>query len=186
MNIIILILSSLLLISCETMNNKEVMDTKSSTKVENQSISSETESSENTELEGEEYLSSIDNPDVQIKDDILAEKLIEVGDRVFFEYDKTSFKKEGLETLKRQAEFLILNKDIIITIEGHCDERGTREYNLALGERRAFAVKNFLVSLGVAKDRISVISYGKEKPPVVGNNENSWKQSRTAITIINR
>ena len=119
------------------------------------------------------------------KRNALSQKLFQVGDRVFFEYDESKFKDEGVETLKRQAKFLISNKDITITIEGHCDERGTREYNLALGERRAYSAKNFLVSLGVEADRISVISYGKEKPQVNGKDEQSWAQSRTAITVIN-
>ena len=91
---------------------------------------------------------------------ILNEKLIEVGDRVFFDYDQSSFKKEGIETLKRQARFLIANQNITVTVEGHCDARGTREYNLALGERRAYSVKSFLTSLGVEDNRISIISFG--------------------------
>ena len=134
---------------------------------------------------------SID-PEINIVDDIsteknkiFTEKLIEVGDRVFFDYDESKFKKEGVETLKRQASFLLDNSELTITIEGHCDARGTREYNLALGERRAYSVKLFLSSLGVAEDRISVISFGKEKLQSSGDNETSWAQSRTAITIIN-
>lgn len=116
---------------------------------------------------------------------VFNKKLMEVGDRVFFGYDQSLFKTEGVETLKRQARFLIDNSDITITVEGHCDSRGTREYNLALGERRAYAVKSFLTSLGVAEDRISVISYGKEKLQSFENNEKAWAQSRTAITVIN-
>ena len=119
------------------------------------------------------------------KNKIFTEKLIEVGDRVFFDYDESKFKKEGVETLKRQASFLLDNSELTITIEGHCDARGTREYNLALGERRAYSVKSFLSSLGVAEDRISIISFGKEKLQSSGDNETSWAQSRTAITIIN-
>ena len=87
--------------------------------------------------------------------------------------------------MKRQAKFLIKNKNLTVTIEGHCDARGTREYNLALGERRAYSVKSFLTSLGVAENRISVISFGKEKLISLENNEEAWAQSRTAITIIN-
>ncbi len=121
----------------------------------------------------------------ELKSTIYTKKLIEVGDRVFFDYDKTRFKKEGIETLKRQARFLLDNRAITVTIEGHCDARGTREYNLALGERRAYSVKSFLSSLGVEEDRISVISYGKEKMQATGDNERAWAQSRTAITIIN-
>ena len=113
-----------------------------------------------------------DNKNISIVDDlsetakinrVLNEKLVEVGDRVFFDYDQSSFKKEGIETLKRQAKFLIANQNITVTIEGHCDARGTREYNLALGERRAYSVKSFLTSLGVEDSRISIISFGKEK-----------------------
>jgi peptidoglycan-associated lipoprotein len=135
-----------------------------------------------------------DNKNISIEDDlsetskvnkILNEKLVEVGDRVFFDYDQSSFKKEGIETLKRQARFLIANQNITVTIEGHCDARGTREYNLALGERRAYSVKSFLTSLGVEDSRISIISFGKEKLQSLENNEKAWAQSRTAITTIN-
>ena len=113
------------------------------------------------------------------------EFVAEVGDRVFFDYDQSSFKKEGIETLKRQARFLIANQNITVTIEGHCDARGTREYNLALGERRAYSVKSFLTSLGVEDSRISIISFGKEKLQSLENNEKAWAQSRTAITTLN-
>ena len=143
----------------------------------------------------EEKSNKIENDDNVIIEDDLSEdmlankvfvkKLMEVGDRVFFDYDKSIFKKEGVETLKRQARFLVKNTDITVTVEGHCDSRGTREYNLALGERRAYAVKSFLNSLGVSEDRITVISYGKEKLQSSGNDEVSWAQSRTAITVIN-
>ena len=135
-----------------------------------------------------------DNNNISIEDDlsetakinkILNEKLLEVGDRVFFDYDRSNFKKEGIETLKRQARFLIANQNITVTIEGHCDARGTREYNLALGERRAYSVKSFLTSLGVEDSRISIISYGKEKLQSLENNERAWAQSRTAITTLN-
>ena len=138
--------------------------------------------------------SNEDNENISIEDDlsetakvnkILNEKLVEVGDRVFFDYDQSSFKKEGIETLKRQARFLIANQNITITIEGHCDARGTREYNLALGERRAYSVKSFLTSLGVEDSRISIISFGKEKLQSLENNEKAWAQSRTAITTLN-
>ena len=114
-----------------------------------------------------------------------SQKLFQVGDRVFFDYDESKFKDEGVETLKRQAAFLLKNPDLTVTVEGHCDQRGTREYNLALGERRAYSVKSFLVTLGVKDDRISVISYGKEKPQTEGDNEQAWARSRTAITVIN-
>ena len=147
-----------------------------------------------TSIEGEGEDGQKDNQNISIEDNlsetakktkILNEKLVEVGDRVFFDYDQSSFRKEGIETLKRQARFLIANQNITVTIEGHCDARGTREYNLALGERRAYSVKSFLTSLGVEDSRISIISFGKEKLQSLENNEKAWAQSRTAITIIN-
>ena len=119
------------------------------------------------------------------KSKVLTKELLEVGDRVYFDYDQSKFKREGVETLKRQARFLLANPNITITVEGHCDQRGTREYNLALGQRRAFSVKNFLVSLGIESDRITVISYGKEKLQSTYENKDSWALNRTAITIIN-
>ena len=143
----------------------------------------------------DEEKSSADSDEILITDDesnsikeeksILVKKLLEVGDRVFFDYDQSKFKKEGVETLKRQARFLLANPNTTITVEGHCDQRGTREYNLALGQRRAFSVKTFLVSLGIEADRITVISFGKEKLQNNSEDEASWASNRTAITIIN-
>jgi len=115
----------------------------------------------------------------------LASELIDVGDRIFFGYDESTISDNSAETLQQQYQFLIRNPELSITITGHCDERGTREYNLALGERRASAAKNYLISLGISSNRISVISFGKEKPSVAGHDEDAWKKNRTAITFIN-
>ena len=142
--------------------------------------------SSSTEIEVEENVAQkIEIDEVESVNQQLTNQLIEVGDRVFFEYDQTVISEEGRDTLLKQAQFLNNNIDISITITGHCDERGTREYNLALGERRASSVKNYLVSLGIDANRISIISYGKEKPSVAGHNDWAWSQNRTAITIIN-
>jgi peptidoglycan-associated lipoprotein len=108
-----------------------------------------------------------------------------VGDRVFFDYDKSDIKAEGRQVLQRQADWLKKNANVTVTVEGHADERGTREYNLALGERRATAVKKMLVALGVPANRVSTISYGKERPAVVGSNEAAWAQNRRGVTVIN-
>jgi len=108
-----------------------------------------------------------------------------VGDRVFFDFDKSDIKAEGRQILQRQAEWLKRYPNVTVTVEGHCDERGTREYNLALGERRAAAAKKMLVALGVPAARVSTISYGKERPAVVGSNEAAWAQNRRAVTVIN-
>ena len=107
------------------------------------------------------------------------------GDRVFFAYDQSTISSEGQQILQRQAEWLKRYSQVTITIEGHCDERGTREYNLALGERRAQAVKNVLVALGIPAARIQTISYGKERPIVVGSDEAGYAQNRVGITTVN-
>jgi peptidoglycan-associated lipoprotein len=107
------------------------------------------------------------------------------GDRVFFEFDRSDITSEAQQILQRQASWLQHYPNVSVTIEGHCDERGTREYNLALGERRAAAVKNVLVAAGIPASRISTISYGKERPIVPGSNEEAWAQNRVAITTVN-
>jgi peptidoglycan-associated lipoprotein len=108
-----------------------------------------------------------------------------VGDRVFFDYDKSVIKPEGRTALQRQADWLKKYGNFTVTIEGHCDERGTREYNLALGERRATAVRNALVALGIPANRVKTISYGKERPAVLGSNEAAWAQNRRGVTVLN-
>lgn len=107
-----------------------------------------------------------------------------VGDRVFFEYDSAALSSESQNTLERQAAWLKQYSTINVTVEGHCDERGTREYNLALGERRAASAKKYLVGLGIAASRISTISYGKERPAVIGSDESAWGQNRRAVTVV--
>jgi len=107
------------------------------------------------------------------------------GDRVFFAFDRSDITPESQQILSRQADWLRRYPNVTVTIEGHCDERGTREYNLALGERRAQAAKNVLVASGIPASRISTISYGNERPIVVGSNEEAWAQNRVAITIVN-
>lgn len=107
-----------------------------------------------------------------------------IGDRVLFAYDSSVVDSEGQSVLSAQAQWLKANGGVNILIEGHADERGTREYNLALGERRAEAVKNYLVSLGVSSGRVSTTSFGKERPVVVGNDDASYSQNRRAVTVI--
>jgi peptidoglycan-associated lipoprotein len=107
------------------------------------------------------------------------------GDRVFFAFDRSDITPEAQQILARQADWLRRYPNVTVTIEGHCDERGTREYNLALGERRAQAVKNVLVASGIAAGRISTISYGKERPAVVGSSEEAYAQNRRAVTTVN-
>ena len=109
----------------------------------------------------------------------------EVGDRVFFDFDKSDLKPEARRTVERWAGFLKQYPNLTVTVEGHADERGTREYNLALGERRANSAKNFLVSLGIDARRVATISYGKERPAVVGSNEAAWSQNRRSVMVVN-
>ena len=111
--------------------------------------------------------------------------LIKVGDRVHFDYDSAELDDDSRATLDRQVEFLNQNPSIMITLEGHCDERGTREYNLALGEKRASSVKDYLIASGVNSARISTVSYGKERPQVLGSNSAAWKMNRRSVTTIN-
>ena len=107
-----------------------------------------------------------------------------VGDRVFFALDSSTLNGEGQATLDRQANWLKQYSNVNVVIEGHADERGTREYNIALGERRATAAKNYLVNSGVSAARVSTISYGKERPAVMGSDESAWGQNRRAVTVI--
>ena len=111
--------------------------------------------------------------------------IVNVGDRVFFGYDSSELDSDAQELLQDQVAWLKQYSDVSVIIEGHCDERGTREYNLALGEKRAQAVKNYLISLGISSDRVSTISYGKERPAVVGSNDGAWAQNRRSVTIVN-
>ena len=109
--------------------------------------------------------------------------VVNVGDRVFFGFDKSDLTAEARATLDRQAAWLKKYANVRVTVEGHCDERGTREYNLALGERRATAAKNYLVAAGIPADRVKTVSYGKERPAVLGSNETAWAQNRRAVTV---
>ena len=112
------------------------------------------------------------------------EKEVEVQDRVFFVYDSSEVNGEAKKILDVQVAWLKSDSSIKITIEGHCDERGTRAYNLALGERRAEAARSYLVSLGVPQNRLTTVSYGKERPAVLGSDESSWAQNRRSVTVI--
>lgn len=114
----------------------------------------------------------------------IAEFEREIGDRVFFAYDKADLAADAKSTLTRQAVWLAEHKNFNITVEGHCDERGTREYNIALGEKRAEAVRRFLVSKGIDNARIETVSYGKERPAVIGNSEDAWSKNRRGVTAV--
>jgi len=109
-----------------------------------------------------------------------------MSDRVLFDTDRFNIDPRDQAILQSQAQWLAQNPNAQITIEGHADERGTREYNLALGERRANAAKNYLASLGVSPARMTTVSYGKERPEALGSDESAWAQNRRAVSVVVR
>lgn len=108
------------------------------------------------------------------------------NDRVLFDLDSYALDDMDRDTLNKQAAWLARYPNVNVMIEGHCDERGTREYNLALGERRANSAKNYISSLGVSPGRMTVVSYGKERPEALGSDEQAWAQNRRAVTMVIR
>jgi peptidoglycan-associated lipoprotein len=111
--------------------------------------------------------------------------VVNVGDRVFFESDSTELTPQSIATLEKQAQWLQHYNQYTFTIEGHADERGTREYNIALGARRAQTVRDYLASRGIQAQRMRTISYGKERPVAVCNDISCWSQNRRAVTVLN-
>jgi peptidoglycan-associated lipoprotein len=111
--------------------------------------------------------------------------VVNVGDRVFFESDSTELTPQSIGTLEKQAQWLQMYSQYSFTVEGHADERGTREYNIALGARRAQTVRDYLISRGVQAQRMRTISYGKERPVAVCNDISCWSQNRRAVTVLN-
>ena len=107
-----------------------------------------------------------------------------IGDRVFFGLDSVALSADARSTLEKQAQWLRRNKNVTVSVAGHADERGTREYNLALGERRATAVRDYLVALGVNQNRIKTISYGKERPIDARSIEDAWSKNRRSVTTV--
>jgi peptidoglycan-associated lipoprotein len=113
------------------------------------------------------------------------ELTVEVGDRVFFDFDKYDVRADQRGTVEALAAWLDTNPSVTLTIEGHADERGTREYNLALGDRRANAVRDYLVALGTNPARLTTVSYGEERPAVLGSNDSAWAQNRRGVFVVN-
>ena len=111
--------------------------------------------------------------------------IVNVGDRIFFGTDRYDLDAESRQVLDEQAAWLQQYPNVNLVVEGHADERGTREYNLALGERRANSVKNYLVALGVSPTRLTTVTFGKERPAVPGANESAWAQNRRSVSKVN-
>jgi peptidoglycan-associated lipoprotein len=110
---------------------------------------------------------------------------VEVGDRVFFDFDQFNIRADQRGTVEALAAWLDTNPSVTLSLEGHADERGTREYNLALGERRANSIRDYLVALGVNPARLSTVSYGEERPAVLGSNDSAWAQNRRGVFVVN-
>lgn len=126
-----------------------------------------------------------DSFDSELRPGTQAELEINVGDYVLFPVNGSTLDDDSRATLDRQAEWLERYRDVRVIIEGHCDERGTREFNLALGAKRANAVRDYLIAAGINPKRIATISYGKERPVVEGVGPEVWKQNRRAVTVVN-
>ena len=132
----------------------------------------------------ERFKNSLDKPQISQSDIEYFQKL--VGDTVLFTVDQSGLRPEAISILKAQVDWLKEKKFLPITIEGHADEQGTREYNLALGARRATAVREFLIAKGIEQDRISIVTYGKERPIRVCSKEDCWSKNRRAITVVGK
>ena len=124
---------------------------------------------------------SLPGPEAGSQEDLV----VNVGDRVLFGTDRSDLSPSGQATVEALAVWLKSFPSVTMTVEGHADERGTREYNLALGERRANSVQDYLIALGVNPNRVSTISFGKERPVVLGSNEEAWAQNRRAAFVVN-
>ena len=122
--------------------------------------------------------------DASINSGTQEDLIVNVGDRVFFEFDSSELTVDAQSTLDAQVAWLMQYSDTNITIEGHADERGTREYNLALGDKRAFAVYSYLAQAGIDTNRMEYISWGKERPEVIGSDETAYSQNRRSVTIV--
>ncbi len=167
---LVIILFALFLAACETVP-KDTASSSSSTS--SSSTSSSSSSTAAVEIQDGVYVGS----------DTVEMLAIDVPDRIFFAYDSYSLTKAAQNTLEKQAKWLKANGSVTIAIEGHADERGTREYNLALGDRRANAAKDYLMTQGISSSRVTTISFGKERPVNSGSNKKAWAQNRRSVTV---
>ena len=171
-NAFLVVIFGLIVTACAT--KKSVKTTESSTT---------TKAAETQKADPIEKLDALMQGDVYIGSDTVGELASGVPDRVFFATNETILTTASRETLRKQAAWLRQNSDVTVVVEGHADERGTREYNLALGERRANAAKDYLMTYGISGKRISTISYGKEKPVNPASSTLAWSQNRRSVTV---
>ena len=175
-NAFLVVIFGLIITACAT--KKSVKTTTEST-----TSTSSTKAAETQKADPIEKLDALMQGDVYIGSDTVGELASGVPDRVFFATNETILTTASRETLRKQAAWLRQNSDVTVVVEGHADERGTREYNLALGERRANSAKDYLMTYGVSSDRIKVLSYGKERPVDSGSNPLSWSKNRRSVTV---
>ena len=175
-NVFLAVIFGLIVTACAT--KKSVKTTTESTTTKAAETQSETQKADPIEK-----LDALMQGDVYIGSDTVGELASGVPDRVFFATNETILTTASRETLRKQAAWLRQNSDVTVVVEGHADERGTREYNLALGERRANAAKDYLMTYGISSDRISVLSYGKERPVDSGSNPLAWSKNRRSVTV---
>ena len=172
-NVFLVVIFGLIVTACAT--KKSVKTTTESTTT--------TKAAETQKADPIEKLDALMQGDVYIGSDTVGELASGVPDRVFFATNETILTTASRETLRKQAAWLRQNSDVTVVVEGHADERGTREYNLALGERRANAAKDYLMTYGISGKRISTISYGKEKPVNPASSTLAWSQNRRSVTV---
>lgn len=158
-----MVLSLALLFSCA--GKKSTASGKDKDRISEETLSSEGTSKDSPTIEGEEG-------------SMAANLSLDMLERVYFDFDDANLRSEARDALKKDYEILKANPKLNITIEGHCDDRGSEEYNLALGERRAESIRKYLQDLGLSQKRINIISYGEEKPLMVGSNEEAWSKNR--------
>ena len=176
-NAFLVVIFGLIVTACATKKSVKTT-TESSTTTKAAETQAETQKADPIEK-----LDALMQGDVYIGSDTVGELASGVPDRVFFATNETILTTASRETLRKQAAWLRQNSDVTVVVEGHADERGTREYNLALGERRANAAKDYLMTYGVSSDRIKVLSYGKERPVDSGSNPLSWSKNRRSVTV---
>ena len=172
-NAFLVIMFGLIVTACATKKSVKTTDSTTST----------TKAAETQKADPIEKLDALMQGDVYVGSDTVGELASGVPDRVFFATNEIILTTASRETLRKQAAWLRQNSDVTVVVEGHADERGTREYNLALGERRANAAKDYLMTYGVSSDRIKVLSYGKERPVDSGSNPLSWSKNRRSVTV---
>ena len=172
-NTFLVVMFGLIVTACATKKSVKTTDSTTST----------TTAAETQKADPIEKLDALMQGDVYIGSDTVGELASGVPDRVFFATNEIILTTASRETLRKQAAWLRQNSDVTVVVEGHADERGTREYNLALGERRANAAKDYLMTYGVSSDRIKVLSYGKERPVDSGSNPLSWSKNRRSVTV---